>query len=69
MSKPVSIWIYNKKTKKKEEYYLVLLRVEEELENGKPDTVTIGRDHDTFELSEDASKNKFITAFIRKEDY
>lgn len=48
-------------------YDLVLLRVETRLENGAPDQVTIVRDNQTVELSQDKSQNHFITAYLPRE--
>lgn len=50
-------------------FRLVVLRVNEELENGKPDVVTIGREETVFELSRDETQNRFYIGFISAEGY
>ena len=45
-------------------YALIVLRVETTLENDKPDTVSILRQDQVAELSDDESQNQFYTAWI-----
>jgi hypothetical protein len=58
--------IPNRKFIGTEEYVLVILRVQSTYENGTPEDLTLITDDLVCELSEDSSKNKFITAYVPK---
>lgn len=50
-----------------EQYLLVLLRIIDRDDMGRPNKVILGYDDSTFDLKDPTVSNEFITAFIKED--